>query len=106
MVPAEAEIVVEGLIDTEWLEPEGPFGESHGYVNLQEFNPFVEVTAITYRRDAILPSIISQVTTSESSLIEKVAYEPLLLNHLRTNLALRSVIRVRMHEPLTNVLKL
>ena len=106
MVPAEAEIVVEGLIDTEWLEPEGPFGESHGYVNLQEFNPFMEVTAITYRRDAILPSIISQVTPSESSLIKKVAYEPLLLNHLRTNLALRSVVRVGMHEPLTNLRKL
>jgi 4-hydroxy-3-polyprenylbenzoate decarboxylase len=106
MVPAEAEIVVEGLIDTEWLEPEGPFGESHGYVNLQEFNPFMEVTAITYRRDAILPSIISQVTPSESSLIKKVAYEPLLLNHLRANLALRSVVRVGMHEPLTNLRKL
>src|SRR2546425_9452841 len=106
MVPAEAEIVVEGLIDTEWLEPEGPFGESHGYVNLQGVNPFMEVTAITYRRDAILPSIISQVTPSESSLIKKVAYEPLLLNHLRTNLALRSVVRVGMHEPLTNLRKL
>src|SRR5262249_60399553 len=33
MVPAEAEIVIEGLIDTEYLEPEAPFGESHGYVN-------------------------------------------------------------------------
>ena len=28
LVPAEAEIVIEGLIDTEYLEPEGPFGES------------------------------------------------------------------------------
>ncbi|HWP34129.1 MAG TPA: UbiD family decarboxylase [Thermodesulfobacteriota bacterium] len=104
-VPAEAEIVVEGFIDTEWLEPEGPFGESHGHVNLQEFNPFMEVTAITYRRDAILPSIISQVTPSESSLIKKVAYEPLLLHHLRNTLAIRSVVRVGMHEPLTNLRK-
>ncbi len=105
MVPAEAEIVVEGLIDTEWLEPEGPFGESHGHVNLQEYNPFMEVTAITYRRDAIFPSIISQVTPSESSLIKKVAYEPLLLNHLRSNLAIGSVVGVGMHEPLTNLRK-
>jgi len=105
-VPAEAEIVIEGLIDTEWLEPEGPFGESHGYVNLQEFNPFMEVTAITYRRNAILPSIISQVTPSESSLIKKVAYEPLLLSHLRNNLGIPSVVRVGMHEPLTNLRKL
>jgi UbiD family decarboxylase len=33
-VPADAEIVIEGLIDPELLEPEGPFGESHGYVAL------------------------------------------------------------------------
>ncbi|MCL2429849.1 MAG: UbiD family decarboxylase, partial [Alphaproteobacteria bacterium] len=37
-VPADAEIVVEGLIDPELLEPEGPFGESHGHVALEDFN--------------------------------------------------------------------
>src|SRR5437660_12602893 len=30
LVPAEAEIVIEGLINTQLLEPEAPFGESHG----------------------------------------------------------------------------
>src|SRR5262249_33313450 len=44
LVPAEAEIVIEGLINTEMLEPEAPFGESHGYVNLQAYNAFREVT--------------------------------------------------------------
>ena len=64
LVPAEAEIVIEGLIDTKFLEPEAPFGESHGYVNLQEYNAFMNVTAITRRRNAILTSFISQVTPS------------------------------------------
>src|SRR6266566_2702199 len=32
LIPAEAEIVIEGFIDTEYLEPEAPFGESHGHV--------------------------------------------------------------------------
>src|SRR5258706_8015733 len=41
LVPAEAEIVIEGYIDTEYLEPEAPFGESHGHVNLQEYNAFM-----------------------------------------------------------------
>jgi 3-polyprenyl-4-hydroxybenzoate decarboxylase len=50
LVPAEAEIVIEGFIDTEWLEPEAPFGESHGHVNLQEFNAYMDVTAITRAR--------------------------------------------------------
>jgi 4-hydroxy-3-polyprenylbenzoate decarboxylase len=105
LVPAEAEIVVEGYIETEYLEPEAPFGESHGHVNLQEFNAYMEVTCITRRRDAILTSIISQVTPSESSLIKRVALEPLFLDHLRNALGIRGVKRVSMHEPLTNLRK-
>jgi UbiD family decarboxylase len=102
-VPAEAEIVIEGLIDTEFLEPEAPFGESHGYVNLQEYNAFMNVTAITRRRYAVLTSFISQVTPSESSVIRRVAMEPLYLHHLRSVLAVKSVRRVAMHEPLTSL---
>jgi UbiD family decarboxylase len=101
LVPAEAEIVIEGLISTEALEPEAPFGESHGYVNLQEYNAFMDVTAITRRRCPILTSFISQVTPSESSVIRRVAMEPVFLNHLRSALAIRGVKRVAMHEPLT-----
>ncbi len=105
LVPAEAEIVIEGFIDTEYLEPEAPFGESHGHVNLQEFNAFMDVTCITRRRDAILTSIISQVTPSESSLIKRVALEPLFLHYLRSTLGIQGVKRVSMHEPLTNLRK-
>ncbi|HUB95048.1 MAG TPA: UbiD family decarboxylase [Stellaceae bacterium] len=105
LVPAEAEIVIEGFIDTEWLEPEAPFGESHGHVNLQEYNAFLDVTCITRRRDAILTSIISQVTPSESSLMKRVALEPMMLAHLRETLGIKGVMRVSMHEPLTNLRK-
>src|SRR4051812_1030160 len=104
LVPAEAEIVIEGFIDTEWLEPEAPFGESHGHVNLQEYNAFMDVTAITRRKDAILTSIISQVTPSESSLIKQVSLEPLLLQGLHA-LGMKFVKRVALHEPLTNLRK-
>ncbi len=83
-VPADAEIVIEGLIDPEKLEPEAPFGESNGYVALEAFNMPMQVTAITHRRNPVFASIISQVTPSESSLVKKVAYEPLYLAHLRT----------------------
>jgi 4-hydroxy-3-polyprenylbenzoate decarboxylase len=105
LVPAEAEIVIEGFIDTEYLEPEAPFGESHGHVNLQEFNAFMDVTCITRRRDAILTSIISQVTPSESSLIKRIGMEPLFLNFLRETLGIKGIKRVSMHEPLTNIRK-
>jgi UbiD family decarboxylase len=103
MVPAEAEIVIEGWIDTEYLEPEAPFAESHGHVALEDYNMIMNITAITLRRNAVFPSIISQVTPSESSVIKRVAYEPLFLSHLRDHLGIKGVIRVSMHEPLTNL---
>jgi UbiD family decarboxylase len=102
-VPASSEIVIEGLIDTDKLEPEAPFGESNGYVALEAFNIPMRVTAITHRCHPVFASIISQVTPSESSLVKKVAYEPLYLAHLRNTLSVRGVRRVILHEPLTNL---
>ncbi len=101
LIPAEAEIVIEGYIDTENLEPEGPFGESHGHVALEEFNMPMRVTAITHRRQAIVASYLSQVTPSESSAMKRVAYEPLFLAHLCTALGIRGVTRVTLHERMT-----
>jgi UbiD family decarboxylase len=102
-IPADAEIVIEGLIDTEQLEPEGPFGESTGYVALEDFNLSMQVTAITHRKNAVFSSIISQVTPSESSVMRKVAFEPIFLTHLQKHLSVRGIRRVVMHEPLSNI---
>ena len=101
LVPAEAEIVIEGFIDTEYCEPEAPFGESHGHIALEEFNMPMRVTAITHRRNPIVLSYISQVTPSESSVMKRVAYEPLFLSHLRGVLGIKGVKHVSLHEPLT-----
>ncbi len=103
MVPADAEIVIEGFIDPERLEPEAPFGESNGYVALEAFNMPMQVTAITHRAAPVFCSVISQVTPSESSVIKKVAYEPLFLSHLRNHLSVKGIRRVVMHERLTNL---
>lgn len=103
LVPAEAEIVIEGMIDTQNLEPEGPFGESHGHIALEQFNMPMRVTAITHRRDAIVASYLSQVTPSESSAIKRVSFEPMFLAHLRNTLGIRTVKRVKLHERLTAV---
>ncbi len=103
MVPAESEIVFEGLIDTEYLEPEAPFAESHGHVALEDFNSSMEVTAITMRKNAVFTSIISQLTPSESSVIKRVAYEPLYMSHLRDNLGIKGIKKVYLHENLTNL---
>ena len=106
MVPAESEVVIEGFIDTEYVEPEAPFGESHGHVALEEYNMPMRVTAITHRRRPIIPSYISQVAPSESSVIKRVAYEPLFLAHLRDAMNIKGVKRVSLHEPLTGLLRL
>jgi 4-hydroxy-3-polyprenylbenzoate decarboxylase len=103
--PADAEFVVEGLIDPELLEPEGPFGESHGHVALEDFNLSMRVTAITHRPSPVFASIISQVTPSESSVLKKVAMEPLFLSHLQRQLSIKGVRRVVLHEPLSNLRK-
>ena len=103
LVPAQSELVIEGLVDPEYVEPEGPFGESHGYVALEDYNMIIEVTAITHRANPVISSIISQVTPSESSVVKRLAYEPLFLAHLRDHLSIRGIQRVVMHEPLTNL---
>jgi len=104
-VPADAEIVVEGLIDPELLEPEGPFGESHGHVALEGYNMSMQVTAITHKRAPVYVSILSEVTPSESSVMKRVAYEPRYFSYLRDTLSIKGVRRVVMHEALTNLRK-
>jgi 4-hydroxy-3-polyprenylbenzoate decarboxylase len=106
LVPAEAEVVIEGFVDTEYLEPEAPFGESHGHVNLQEYNAYMNITAITRRKDAVITSWVSQVTPSESSAIKRPAYEAAQMEHLRDHLGIKGVSHVSTHEPLTSLHKL
>ncbi len=104
-IPADAEIVVEGLIDTELLEPEGPFGESHGHIALEDFNMSMRVTAITQKAKPVFASILSEVTPSESSILKKSAYEALFFSHLSHHVQIKGIKRVVMHEPLTNLRK-
>ena len=106
VVPADTELVIEGKLSTEYLEPEGPFGESHGHMHPRQMNPYMEITAITHRKDMIYVGWISQVTPSESSIIKKMAYEPSYLRFLKKECRIKSVTRVSLHEPLTNLRKL
>lgn len=55
MVPANAEIIIEGVVDTdpETFKPEGPFGEYPLYYTGTGRQPVVQVQAITMRRNPI-----------------------------------------------------
>jgi 4-hydroxy-3-polyprenylbenzoate decarboxylase len=72
-------------------------------VALEDFNMSMQVTAITMKRAPVFVSIVSQVTPSESSVIKKVAYEPMFLAHLRDHLGVKGIRGVSLHEPLSNV---
>jgi 4-hydroxy-3-polyprenylbenzoate decarboxylase len=58
-VPANADLVLEGYVDTlEPLRDEGPFGDHTGYYSLPEPYPVFHLTAITHRKEAIYPATI------------------------------------------------
>ncbi len=57
-VPAEADFVIEGYTIPSETRTEGPFGDHFGYYSLEDEFPVMHVTAITHRRDAVLPATI------------------------------------------------
>jgi len=81
-VPAQAEIVIEGEIDTNEHHPEGPFGDHTGYYTPVEPFPIFRVTAITHRKDAIYPATIVGIPPMEDVWMGK-ATERLFLPLMR-----------------------
>ncbi len=58
-VPADADFVIEGWVDPAApLVREGPFGDHTGYYSLADDYPFLEVTAVTRREDAVYPATV------------------------------------------------
>ena len=52
LVPANAEMIIEGEIPTDAMEEEGPYGEVYGFMGLKKpKNFFMDVKAVTHRRD-------------------------------------------------------
>lgn len=88
-VPADSEIVIEGLVSTEagfpgWdpreddagdLGPgavfEGPFGDHTGFYSLPDRYPVVEVSAVTHKRDAVFPATVVGLPPQEDYFLGK-----------------------------------
>ena len=98
LVPAHAELVIEGRISTEYLEPEAPFGEFTGYMGERVYNAVFETTAITHRKDPIFAAIISQMPPSESSMLKKMGQDNSYLYFLRNHCGLPDVVDISFHE--------
>ena len=82
LIPATAEIAIEGRIRTDVLEMEGPFGEFSGYTGPADYKLVIEVTAITHRTTPIVQVFISEMPPSESSMIRKFGREGPLRHEL------------------------
>jgi 2,5-furandicarboxylate decarboxylase 1 len=61
LIPADAEIVIEGVLRPGQRVVEGPFGEAPGYLGPQRYTTCVhyEVTAINYRKGGMYQSVIT-----------------------------------------------
>ncbi|MBI4319460.1 MAG: UbiD family decarboxylase [Chloroflexi bacterium] len=70
LVPADSEIVVEGVILPHERLPEGPFGDISGYRTLpRRPRPVYRVTCVTHRDNPILPVAASGGPTNEEQIL-------------------------------------
>ena len=57
-VPSDVDFVIEGFVDVENMRIEGPFGDHTGYYTLEEEYPFLDVTAITSKKNPIFAATV------------------------------------------------
>ncbi len=98
LVPAHSEIVIEGIIPTDEIEPEGPFGEFTGYMAHREPDKFMNVTCITRKRDAIFQAFFSQFPPSESSVLRGVGQEGRFYKLLTVDHGMKGILDVALPE--------
>jgi len=92
-VPADAEMVLEGYLDTRGLvEPEGPYGEFLGYYGIVKRNPVFHLTAITHRHDALF-----QTVTIGGKRIGRT--DTANLGAAKTEAAIWDALRIAVREP-------
>ncbi|MGY6635270.1 MAG: UbiD family decarboxylase [Alkalilacustris sp.] len=72
LVPARAEMVLEGWVHPGDTAPEGPFGDHTGYYNAAEPFPVMRVTALTHRSDPLYLSTSTGRPPDEPSVIGEV----------------------------------
>jgi 4-hydroxy-3-polyprenylbenzoate decarboxylase len=75
MVPAEAEIVLEGYVHLDDYADEGPYGDHTGYYNSVERFPVFEITAVTMRKDPIYLTTFTGRPPDEPSVLGEALNE-------------------------------
>jgi 2,5-furandicarboxylate decarboxylase 1 len=82
LVPAESEIVLEGIMKIDETVVEGPFGEFVGYLAPADHAPIVEITAVTHRTKPIYHAINGY--GRETVVLRKYVLEASLLKVLQS----------------------
>jgi 4-hydroxy-3-polyprenylbenzoate decarboxylase len=75
MVPANAEMVIEGHVLLDEYEDEGPYGDHTGYYNSVERFPVFQVSAITMRKDPIYLTTFTGRPPDEPSVLGEALNE-------------------------------
>jgi len=81
MIPADAEMVIEGVIPPNVREVEGPFGEFPGTYGPQRLRWIIDVKAISHRRDAIYQDIF--VGHADDWVLGSIPKEGALFNRIK-----------------------
>lgn len=75
LVPANAEIIIEGYISLNEYADEGPYGDHTGYYNEVDSFPVMQITAITTKSNAIYLSTYTSRPPDEPSILGEALNE-------------------------------
>ncbi len=70
-VPAHAEIILEGYVDSKERRIEGPFGDHTGYYSLADEFPVFHITCITHRKNPIYQATVVGIPPMEDAYLGK-----------------------------------
>ena len=82
LVPADAEIVIEGEVSPTEMVEEGPYGSIKGYTKPAR-RPLMRVTAITHRKDPILPIVVDGSKVSDTQALISIVESARLLRSMQ-----------------------
>jgi 4-hydroxy-3-polyprenylbenzoate decarboxylase len=100
LVPAHAEIVIEGKVAIDRKVPSASFGEYTGYMcsGAGARDYWMEITCITHRKRPIYNVFLSQMPPSESSKVSQVGFEIAYYKHLKHDCNIPGVLEVAFPE--------
>ena len=84
LVPGDAEIIIEGVVDPGEMVEEGPYGAIKGYTKPVS-RPVMKVTAITHRKNPILPVIVDGTNGNDTQAIISITESAHIMRELQAD---------------------